>query len=363
MSTDCQAYVATALQPGAIGIMQLIGDVEPVLNAVTGRANWPVGRMRLANLAGIDEGLAVRLAPTVAQLMPHGGPRVMQRVTAHLASLGVELVNFDDPSVDPMQQYPEAEDEFEALMLRALARAQSSLAIDLLLDQPRRWRELLAVGGNLSEEDRRRSTRLMRLIDPPMVVLAGLPNVGKSTVSNALLGRAMSIELDQPGTTRDYTMGLIDLAGLTVRWHDTPGIRDSDDPIEQRSIGIARKLIERADLLIAMRDANEGADVWPELPREPDLRIVNKCDLIENVSQKPRLTSRPAPLGLRQETSARKTGVTRDSIPMRISARTGSGLVDLVAVIRDRIVPPDDLADPGPWLFDDRLLPLAASRR
>jgi GTP1/Obg family GTP-binding protein len=119
--------------------------------------------------------------------------------------------------------YPEASDRFEALMLAALARAQSPLAIDLLLDQPRRWRRIRRARRQLSEEDLARSTRLNRLIEPPVAVLAGQPNVGKSTLSNALLGRAMSIAYDMPGTTRDYTAGWIDLAGLVVSWHDTPG--------------------------------------------------------------------------------------------------------------------------------------------
>jgi small GTP-binding protein len=317
---------ATAGAPGAIAIMQLVGDDSiEALRTLTGTDAWPIGRMRLANLGGIDEGLAVRLSPRIAQVMPHGGMRVVQRLMAKLIEMGATVASPDDPAIDPIDAFPEAHDRFEALTLLALARAESPLAIDLLLDQPRRWR-----GGCCAheEEDLARSRRLNRLIAPPIVVLAGRPNVGKSTLSNALLGRAMSIAADVPGTTRDYTAGRIDLAGLVVDWHDTPGIRESADPIERKAIDIARTLIERADLLIAMRDPQHD---WPELPRDADMFAINKMD------------------------HAQPRGEPRDRA-LHISALHGQGLADLVREVRDRLVPPEDLAHPGRWLFDSRLL-------
>jgi tRNA modification GTPase len=356
----------TPNQPGAIAILQLVGDIEPALAALTNHDDWPIGRMRLSNFAGIDEGIAIRLTGNVAQLMPHSGLRVIQKLTALLVERGVQIASAE--SLDPMLVYPEAEDQYEALMLAAVARAQSLLAIEALLDQPRRWRQFSVSGAPLTDEDRLRSQRLNRLIDPPLVVLAGRPNVGKSTLSNALIGRSMSIALDQPGTTRDYTAGQVDLAGLVVNWHDTPGIRCSDDPIERRAIDLARRLIERADLLISMTDAivfdrGEGASVWPELPRPADVHVVNKCDLIDEDPRTPRLTSHQQPVDSPLAPSARKTEVATATAPLRMSARTGSGIVELVAAIRDHLVPPEDLAALRPWIFDDRLLPLAISRR
>src|SRR5690606_39018361 len=94
-------------------------------------------------------------------------------------------------------------------------------------------------------------------------------------LSNALLGRSMSIAIDLPGTTRDYTAALLEVAGLVVQWHDTPGIRTTRDPIEARAIELSRTLIECADLLIAITDAQHD---WPELPRPPDLRLASKAD-------------------------------------------------------------------------------------
>lgn len=360
---------ATASQPGAIAILQLHGECVPVLRAITGVHDWPLHRLRLVDLAGIDEGLALRLSEDVAQLMPHGGPRVVQRLTERLLELGAQIIaNPADLSIDPRWIYPEAADRFEALALAAIARASSPLAIDLLLDQPRRWRAFAGGSGgagplaasrpSFSLQDQQRSRRLNRLIDPPIVVLVGAPNVGKSTLTNALAGRSLSIALDMPGTTRDYTAGRIDLGGLVVDWHDTPGLRSPDDtadPIEIKAIELARRLIARADLQIAMRDAEHD---WTRLPRDPDLRVVNKIDL-EPEQQNGRgaeqqgselQSFRAAELQTCREATGHAKAV------LRISAATGEGLAALVQAARDWLVPPADLAHDGPWLFDERLL-------
>ncbi len=322
-SPACSVVLMTAMRPGAIAILQLAGDVEPVLAAMSGRGPWPVGCARLAGLGSIDQGIIARPAAGVAQIMPHGGVRVVQRLLAWLAERGVERRGAAD--ADPEALFPEARDGFEALALLATARAASPLAVDLVLDQPRRFR----AGARPGPSDLERSRRLNRLIDPPLVVIAGPANVGKSTLSNALLGRSMSIAADAPGTTRDYTCGRVELAGLVVDWHDTPGLRAAPDAIEARAVELAMRLLERADLVVAMTDQAHG---WPTLPRPADLRIAGKCDLGR-----------------------------RDDADLCVSALTGDGIDSLVSAVRDRLVSPADLAHPGPWLFDDRLHRLMAA--
>ena len=331
-------FHATARRPGAIAIIQMIGETVPILRALTGRDQWPLNRMRLVKFGDIDEGLAVQFTENIAQLMPHGGQRVVQRLTQRLVELGAVLIGDpSDATVDPQRLYPEAADRYEAIMLDALSRAQSPLAIDLLLDQPRRWREIGAQGGTLSAEDVSRSDRLDRLLHPPVVVLAGEPNVGKSTLSNALMGRSMSIANDMPGTTRDYTAGWIDLAGVVVSWHDTPGMHETSDAIERRAIDMAAKLVLEADLLVAMTDVDHD---WPKLPRSPDVCVINKIDL-----------------GGDAACADRTCDWANSDVPMlRISATTGEGIPGLVASIRERLVPDADLQHSGPWLFDERLI-------
>ena len=355
--SSCRMVPATSNQPGAIAILQLVGDVEAVLKSLTGVVDWPRGRARLVRFDDIDEGLAVRLSHDLAQLMPHSGPRILQRLTERMIELGVEPAAPNELPAESV--YPEAADRYEALALAAVARAASPLAIDLLLDQPRRWRRQAPApsqgrgGGegdiHLTQEDLARSHRLNRLIDPPIVAVAGAPNVGKSTLSNALLGRSMSIAADVPGTTRDYTSGRIELAGLVVDWYDTPGMRDTSDPIESMAIDVARQLIERADLLIAMKDHEHD---WPTLPRPSDLSILNKIDLLPSPSGRVAGGEGSSPASR----AALGPSDPRPAADLRISALRGTGISDLVTAIRDRLVPPADLAHPGPWLFDERLI-------
>lgn len=273
----------TATRPGAVAVMQLYGPgVEDLLQRVTDRGGWEPGRLYLVDIAGVDRGLAVllRSGPDgVAQLMPHGGPRVVQSILEKLAGLDVSIER--DP--DPAAMYPEADSPIQADVLYALSQAASPAAIDRLLAQPDLWRLTRQNAQPIDRERTRRDTDVLdRLIVPPTVVVVGRPNVGKSTLTNRLMGRTVSLVADLPGTTRDWVGALVELGGIcdavAVRWLDTPGLRDSNDGIEQRAIGLAREVIASADVLIAMRDP---ATDWPEegaLPREPDLRVVNKID-------------------------------------------------------------------------------------
>ena len=279
--------LTTADTPGAVAILQLHGDgITNVLEQLTGRADWADLRAYLVNFADIDEGLAIQLNSQAAQLMPHGGPRVVQRLLEHLINkLGCTY----EAEPDPRDLYPEAQSHIEADMLAAIAKAASPAAIDLLAAQPALWRGLFQQAGEVSQTQRlpiaTRSKTLNHLVTPPTVVVAGPANVGKSTLTNTLMGKAMSIVADLPGTTRDWVGGLVELSAtsdpqqaVAVHWLDTPGLRDSDDKIEQRAIQLARQQIEQSHVLIAMRDSGHP---WPEadtLPRKPDLYVINKVD-------------------------------------------------------------------------------------
>ncbi|MEM6507090.1 MAG: GTPase, partial [Planctomycetota bacterium] len=232
----------------------------------------------------------------------------------------------------------------EADMLDAIAKAASPAAIDLLAAQPTLWRGLLQQAGGPDQAQRQaiagRSRILDRLITPPTVVVAGPANVGKSTLTNALMGKNVSIVADLPGTTRDWVGGLVELNGthdprqaIAVNWLDTPGLRRSNDPIEQRAIALAKHQIEHADILIAMRDPDRP---WPDretLPRDPDLFVLNKADD-----------------ALRPEVS---DGRSEDR-PLAISAEHHRNLDFLQAVIIQRLGL--DRLGNKPWAFTKKLL-------
>jgi len=274
--------IATASVPGAVAIVHVHGPAAlEVAARLTGREALPANRLLLSRFAEIDEGLAVRLRDDLVQLMPHGGPRVVQRLVQRLNELGATAV--DD--VDARAMYPESRSDIEADMLAALARAASPAAVDLLLAQPTRWRDFAATGHDW-QQTATDSAAFQRLMTPSTVVVIGRPNAGKSTLTNRILGRAASVVADLPGTTRDWVAALAELPlgddptrqAVAVRWTDTPGIRHSDDAIEQHAIELAREVIADADVLIALRDPQTDWPATGSLPRPPDVWVVNKID-------------------------------------------------------------------------------------
>jgi tRNA modification GTPase len=97
-----------------------------------------------------------------------------------------------------------------------------------------------------------------RLRDGFTVVIAGPPNVGKSTLMNALAGRDVAITSPIPGTTRDLIEVFLDLRGYPVILVDTAGIRDAHDPIEQEGVARARRRAKTADLILWLSEGGDG---------------------------------------------------------------------------------------------------------
>jgi len=101
-----------------------------------------------------------------------------------------------------------------------------------------------------SAQRRFREGKILR--DGALVVIAGEPNAGKSSLMNALLGERRSIVSDVPGTTRDSIEEWVDVGGWPVRLVDTAGLRDTDDAIEGEGVERARELMEKADVIIRL---------------------------------------------------------------------------------------------------------------
>ena len=141
-------------------------------------------------------------------------------------------------------------------------------------------------------------------------MLAGRPNAGKSTLTNALAGKHRSIVSPQPGTTRDALSVEIVLPRGVARLIDVAGIEESGQSSQSSSLrniheqmeNAAHRAIERADVLVLVRDVTDArADV--PLPRSPDLLVASKSDLVE------------------------KSAVSAEFLP--VSALTGDGLDEL----------------------------------
>ncbi|UWQ79304.1 tRNA uridine-5-carboxymethylaminomethyl(34) synthesis GTPase MnmE [Leisingera sp. S132] len=108
------------------------------------------------------------------------------------------------------------------------------------------------------------------------VAIVGAPNVGKSTLLNALAGRQAAITSEYAGTTRDIIEVRMDLAGLPVTLLDTAGLRDTEDHVEGIGIALARERAENADLRVFLAEDNDVLDV--EM-RAGDIRLRPKADL------------------------------------------------------------------------------------
>lgn len=148
--------------------------------------------------------------------------------------------------------------------------------------------------------------------DGALVVLAGAPNAGKSSLFNALLGEARAIVTEIPGTTRDAIEAVFDRPLWPLRFVDTAGLRETNDPLEQMGIETSTRYVGRAALVLAC--AERGSDV-AEMTRlvsehtmAPIIGVLTKADLATDREQ-----------------------VTSDVLP--VSARTGEGLSELLEVI------------------------------
>ena len=115
-----------------------------------------------------------------------------------------------------------------------------------------------------------------RLREGFTVVIAGPPNVGKSTLMNALAGREVAITSPIAGTTRDLIEVFLDLRGYPVTLVDTAGIHDSQDPIEQEGVARARRRAKSADLTLWLDD---GPAEQPPSVASPTLGVRTKIDL------------------------------------------------------------------------------------
>jgi tRNA modification GTPase len=117
------------------------------------------------------------------------------------------------------------------------------------------------------------------------VVLVGQPNVGKSSLLNALAGDDRAIVTEIAGTTRDALRETITLEGVPVHVIDTAGLRDTDDVVERIGVERSWKEIERADVIVRLVDARSGVDdadraIDARLPAGiPRLTVINKIDL------------------------------------------------------------------------------------
>jgi tRNA modification GTPase len=151
------------------------------------------------------------------------------------------------------------------------------------------------------------------------VIIAGKPNVGKSSLLNKLLKEKRAIVTSVPGTTRDIIEEVVNLGGLPVRMLDTAGVRPSDDIVEQEGVRLTLERIPQADLVLFMVDVSRSFDeedrmILDVLAASRVIVVRNKCDLAVGIE-------------LPAELAGAET--------VTISTLTGEGIEQLRTTIRD----------------------------
>ncbi|HJU26521.1 MAG TPA: tRNA uridine-5-carboxymethylaminomethyl(34) synthesis GTPase MnmE, partial [Rhodanobacteraceae bacterium] len=357
-ANDTIVAVATPPGSGGIGVVRLSGPRVPrIAREWMGKVPRPrralLAALRDARGELIDRALVLYFASPrsftgehVLELHAHGAPMVLDALRARACELGARPARAGEFSeraflngkidlaqaeaiADLIASRSEAQaraalrslqGEFSSrvqALLRGLidARAHVEAAIDFpeeeidVLSDPALQVRIDALREQLAAllvETRRG----VRLTDGLHVVIVGRPNVGKSSLLNALAADERAIVTEIPGTTRDVLREEVRLDGAVLTLADTAGLRESEDMVESEGVRRARAELRRADLaLLVTEAAHAGADLGllSDLPQSvPRLVVVNKIDLD---GTPPRAASRD---GL--ETIA-------------LSAKTGAGMV------------------------------------
>ncbi len=288
-----QPLIVSRLTPagaGAVAVVQLRGrpsllDDEPRLfHAANGRfvVEQSLGCVCYGTW-GTETPESVVLCRTEAELTEihcHGGSAAVARIVADLKARNCT-------TAEAVKSGPGL---IEEECREALIRATTLRTADILLQQLETLPSLLhELPGSTGDDALRQVEALLswaefgrHLTSPWRVVLCGRPNVGKSSLINALVGFARSIVFDQPGTTRDVVVVETALHGWPIEFLDTAGIREDADELESLGIARARKQLESADLRIVLLDVSQqpsGDDRELLAAWSDGIIVAHKCDL------------------------------------------------------------------------------------
>ncbi|MEW4489199.1 GTPase [Thalassoglobus sp. JC818] len=303
---------------GAVASLEVTGDLD-ILNRFFEAANGkpvqdqPVDRIAYGTWNEEDL-VIVRTSASTAEIHCHGGHTAVHRIAEQLCQSGIREY------VVPLPSELSFEEEFDRLLQLATTRQTAHW----LLRQRHLFTAAIQQLEQLSISERRQTAQAMlqwsgfglHLTQPWKVVLCGHPNVGKSTLMNALVGYGRSVVFDQPGTTRDVVTASTALEGWPIEFADTAGLRETSDQLEALGVGKAQKVIEQADLAIVVMDATSGmtkADETLISHQSEPLVVWNKSDLLDG---------------------------TADVLNgLSISAQTGDGVNELAKAIAQRLIP------------------------
>jgi tRNA modification GTPase len=229
-----------------------------------------------------DPVIVLHTGGAAAEVNVHGGPWVVRSVLELARRAGFEVV--ERPGLPLADEAVDADTIMGREVLRYLPMARTELAARALLAQEEAWHRFgmpAKTEADVAAIIKDRS--LYWLLHPPRVAIIGVPNAGKSTLANQLFAQERSITADLPGTTRDWVGEIANVDGLAVMLVDTPGLRDTDDPIESEAIRRSMGQIERAELVVLVLDVTQPRDPEQralEAAHRDALVVLNKSDRV-----------------------------------------------------------------------------------
>ena len=325
---DTIAAIATAPGRGGVAVVRVSGsEAFSIAERLTGIRDQGPG-IRVGRIANVDEGVILFFkgphsytGEDVVEFQCHGGTVTPRRVLEACLAAGARLARrgeFTERAfLNGKLDYDQAEsvlDLVDAKTARAADAALEGLSgrkgrelkslYDSALDLSTRLEHALDVdegeladdyvrelGSQISDLRSQISGALRRanegkiLREGALVVLAGPPNAGKSSLMNALLEENRAIVSDIPGTTRDSIEEWLDLDGWPIRLVDTAGLRTSQDEVEGEGVRRAEDLIAKADLVLWLRNSEVGEPLNGSIAQllnrltSQTLNLSTKCDL------------------------------------------------------------------------------------
>ena len=340
MNKGTIAAIATAPGRGGVGVIRISGsNLLPFAFALTGKSPKPryatLADFQAADGSTIDTGLLLYFpnphsftGEDVLELQGHGGPVVLQLLLARCLDLGARLAEpgefsrraFLNGKMDLAQAEAVADliDAATASAARSAVRSlqgEFSRAIGELNEELINLRMLVEATLDFPEEDidflkaadafgrlERLQRKLAEIFDRAgqgkllqaglHVVLAGQPNVGKSSLLNRLAGDELAIVTPIAGTTRDALRSTIQIEGIPLHIIDTAGLRETEDEVERIGIERSWKEIERSDVVLLLVDSRTGVteadrEILERLPKNLQrITIYNKIDLAGRQSER-----------------------------------------------------------------------------
>lgn len=335
--------IATAPGRGGIGVVRVSSkDLSAYINAFFGRDLTPRHAYYLpfndADGEAIDEGIALYFkgphsytGEDVLELQGHGGPAVLKRLIKRCMEIPVHQQRLrpaepgeftqraflngrlDLAQAEAVADLIDASSESAARSAMASLSGEFSRLVNDLADSIIYLRMLVEATLDFPEEEieflekydavpqldalQAKLRHILEVSEQGMilreglhVVLAGQPNVGKSSLLNALAGDEVAIVTPIAGTTRDRVVQQIHLKGVPLHIVDTAGLRETEDTVE--SIGIERSWAEiaKADVILHLQDASQpdldaNQDILSKMPsKTPVITVFNKIDLLDDQS-------------------------------------------------------------------------------